>query len=60
MLTLTNAEGEEKFDVELHEYASDNDEYMSIELCGDWLTFYVGVLITQSDITIYPAMEATT
>ncbi|MCY3550100.1 MAG: hypothetical protein OXH39_06545 [Candidatus Poribacteria bacterium] len=58
MLTVTNAEGEEKFEVELHEYASDNDEYMSIELCGDWLTFYVGVLITQSDITIYPAMEA--
>lgn len=58
MLTLTNAEGEEKFEVELHEYASDNDEYMSIELCGDWLTFYVGVLITQSDIVVYPAMEA--
>ena len=58
MLTLTNAEGEEKFDVELHEYASDNDEYMSIERCGDWLTFYVGVLITQSDIVVYPAMEA--
>ena len=58
MLTLTNAEGEEKFDVELHEYASDNDEYMSIEHCGDWLTFYVGVLITQSDIVVYPAMEA--
>ena len=57
-LTLTNAEGEEKFDVELHEYASDNDEYMSIELCGDWLTFYVGGLITRSDIEIYPAMEA--
>ena len=57
-LTLTNPEGEEKFDVELHEYASDNDEYMSIELCGDWLTFYVGVLITQSDIVVYPAMEA--
>ena len=58
MLTLTNAEREEKFDVELHEYASDNDEYMSIERCGDWLTFYVGVLITQSDIVVYPAMEA--
>lgn len=57
-LTLTNPEGEEKFDVELHEYANDNDEYMSIELCGDWLTFYVGVLITRSDIEIYPAMEA--
>jgi hypothetical protein len=58
MLTVTDAEGEEKFEVELHEYASDNDEYMSIELCGDWLTFYVGVLITQSDIEIYPAIEA--
>ncbi len=57
-LTLANAEGEDKFDVELHEYASDNDEYMSIELCGDWLTFYVGVLITRADIEIYPAMEA--
>ncbi len=57
-LTLTNAEGEDKFDVELHEYASDNDEYMSIECCGDWLTFYVGVLITRADIEIYPAMEA--
>ena len=56
--TLTNAEGGEEFDVELHEYANDNDEYMSIELCGDWLTFYVGGLITRSDIEIYPAMEA--
>ena len=56
-LTVTDAEGEEKFDVELHEYASDDDEFMSIELCGDWLTFYTGVLITRSDIEIYPAME---
>ena len=56
-LTRADAQGEEKFDVELHEYANDNDEYMSIELCGGWLTFYVGVLITQSDIEIYPAVE---
>ncbi|MDE0014682.1 MAG: hypothetical protein OXU51_00735 [Candidatus Poribacteria bacterium] len=56
-LTVTDAEGEEKFDVELHEYASDDDAFMSIELCGDWLTFYTGVLITRSDIEIYPAME---
>ena len=55
-LTVTDAEGEERFDVELHEYASD-DEFMSIELCGGWLTFYTGVLITRSDIEIYPAME---
>ena len=57
-LTVTEAEGEEKFDVELHEYASDNDDFMSIELCGDWLTFYTGVLITRADIEIYPAMAA--
>ena len=56
-LTVTDAEGEEKFEVELHEYASDADDFMSIELCGDWLTFYTGVLITRSDIEIYPAME---
>ena len=57
-LTVTDVEGEEKFDVELHEYVSGDDAFMSIELCGDWLTFYTGVLITRSDIEIYPAMEA--
>ena len=56
-LTVTDAEGEEKFDVELHEYANGDDAFMSIELCGDWLTFYTGVLITRADIEIYPAME---
>jgi hypothetical protein len=59
-LTVTDVEGEEKFDVELHEYVSGDDAFMSIELCGDWLTFYTGVLITRSDIEIYPAMEAQT
>ena len=57
-LTVRDAKGEEKFEVELHEYASGEDDFMSIELCGDWLTFYTGVLITRSDIEIYPAMEA--
>ena len=56
-LTVADAEGEENFDVELHEYVNSDDEFMSIELCGDWLTFYTGVLITRSDIEIYPAME---
>lgn len=56
-LTVTDPEGEEKFEVELHEYASDEDDFMFIELCGDWLTFYTGVLINRSDIEIYPAME---
>ncbi len=57
-LTVTDAEGEEKFDVELHEYATEDDAFMSIELCGDWLTFYTGTLITRSDIEIYPAVVA--
>ena len=38
-LTVTDAEGEGKFEVEIHEYIAGEDEFMSIELCGDWLTF---------------------
>jgi hypothetical protein len=57
-LTVTNVEGEEKFEAELHEYAAGDGEFMSIELCGDWLTFYVGRMISRSDIEIYPALES--
>ena len=57
ILTVTNAEGEEKFEVELHEYIAGDDEFMSIEHCGDWLTFYVGTMITRADIEIYPVYE---
>ena len=56
-LTVTHAEGEEKFEAELHEYVAGDDSFMSIELCGDWLTFYVGTMISRSDIEIYPALE---
>ncbi len=59
-LTLTTLEGTEKFDVQLHEYAAEDGSFMSIELCGDWLTFYVGTLITRADIEIYPALEPKT
>ena len=55
-LTVTDAQRQEEFAAELHEYISDNEELMSIELCGDWLTFYVGILISRSDIEIYPAI----
>ena len=55
-LTATDAQRQEEFAAELHEYISDNEELMSIELCGDWLTFYVGSLISRSDIEIYPAV----
>lgn len=58
MLTVTNVESEEKFEVELHEYVASDDSFMSIELCGDWLTFYVGTMISRSDIEIYPAMDS--
>ena len=57
LLTQTTAEGEDKFNVELHEYATGDEEYMCIELCGNWLTFYIGVMISRSDIEIYPAIE---
>ena len=56
-LTVTDAEGEGKFEVEIHEYIAGDDEFMSIELCGDWLTFYVGTMISRADIEIYPALE---
>lgn len=56
-LTVTDVEGEQKFEVELHEYVAGDDEFMSIELCGDWLTFYVGTMITRSDIEIYSALD---
>lgn len=58
MLAVTDVEGEQKFEVELHEYIAGDDEFMSIELCGDWLTFYVGTMITRSDIEIYPALDS--
>ncbi len=54
-LTVTDAQGKEEFEAELHEYINDNEELMSVELCGNWLTFYVGILISRSDIEIYPA-----
>ncbi len=54
-LTVVNVNGEDKFDAELHEYINDNNRFMSIELCGNWLTFYVGFLISRSDIEIYPS-----
>ena len=54
-LTVTDTQGKEEFEAELHEYINDNDEFMSVELCGNWLTFYVGLLISRSDIEIYPA-----
>ena len=54
-LTVTDAQGKEEFQAEFHEYITENDELMSIELCGNWLTFYVGLLISRSDLEIYPA-----
>lgn len=54
-LDATNQQGKEEYDVELHEYITDEEELMSIEVCGNWLTFYVGMLISRSDIEIYPA-----
>lgn len=54
-LDVTDQQGKEEFEVELHEYINDEEELLSVELCGNWLTFYVGMLISRSDIEIYPA-----
>lgn len=56
-LTVTDVQGKEEFETELHEYVTENEELMSIELCGDWLTFYVGLPILPSDVEVYPALE---
>ncbi len=57
-LIVTKAQGQpEEFTVVLHEYITKDEELMSIEVCGTWLTYYVGKLITRSDIEIYPAMD---
>ncbi|RKU31946.1 hypothetical protein C6497_00320 [Candidatus Poribacteria bacterium] len=56
-LTVTDVQGKEEFQTELHEYITENEELMSIELCGDWLTFYVGLPILPSDVEVYPAIE---
>jgi hypothetical protein len=45
------------FEVELHEYANPDGGLMSVESCGSWLTFYVGELISRSDVNIYPSEE---
>lgn len=56
-MTVVNEQELEEYDAELHEYTNEDGRLMSVELCGDWLTFYVGALISQSDVNIYPAEE---
>lgn len=56
-MTVVNLLEMETFDAELHEYISEDDEMMSVELVGNWLTFYVGESISLSDVNIYPAED---
>lgn len=56
-MTVVNLLEMETFEAELHEYTSEDDEMMSIELVGNWLTFYVGESISLSDVNIYPAED---
>ena len=56
-MTVVNILEMETFDTELHEYTSEDDEMMSVELVGNWLTFYVGESISLSDVNIYPAED---
>ena len=56
-MTVVNDEEMNEYDAELHEYTNEDDGLMSVELCGTWLTFYVGESIAQTDVQIYPAEE---
>ena len=56
-MTVVNLLEMETFEAELHEYTSEDDEMMSVELVGNWLTFYVGESISLSDVNIYPAED---
>ena len=56
-MTVVNLLEMETFEAELHEYISEDDEMMSVELVGNWLTFYVGESISLSDVNIYPAED---
>ena len=56
-MTVVNILEMETFDIELHEYTTEDEEMMSVELVGNWLTFYVGESISSSDINIYPAED---
>ena len=56
-MSLFHAEGLDRFDVELHEYANADGTLMSVEQCGDWLTFYVGEMISEDDVNVYPGED---
>lgn len=56
-MTVVNSQELNEYDAELHEYTNEDGGLMSVELCGDWLTFYVGQSISRSDVEIYPAEE---
>lgn len=56
-LTVVNLLEMETFEAELHEYTGEDDEMMSVEVVGSWLTFYVGESISLLDVNIYPAED---
>ena len=56
-MTLVNAVELVEYEVELHEYTNADGGLMFVEICGNWLTFYVGALISLSDVNIFPAEE---
>lgn len=56
-MTVVDDEEMNEYDAELHEYTTEDEGLMSVELCGTLLTFYVGDPIAQTDVQIYPAEE---
>ena len=56
-MTVASAQTLDEYDVELHEYANQDENLMCVEHCGNWLTFYVGELISKSDVNVFPAED---
>ena len=56
-MTVVTAQSMDKYDAQIHQYFSEDDTIMSVELCGDWLTFYVGEAIRRENVDIFPGEE---
>jgi len=56
-MTVVTAQSMDKYEVRLHEYFSEDDSIMSVELCGEWLIFHVGEAMRREDVDIFPGEE---
>jgi hypothetical protein len=44
----------EEYEVELHDYAAEDGTILMVEICEDWVTYFLGEPINPTDVTVYP------